>query len=215
MKKPAWLFLFVLTIAATGVLAFFWAVATDRPTPPSDETAAADTARKPEQDQPIVTYIDPIGGNPDGKILIVEYGDYVCPFCREAESAVTRLLASRDDIKYVWKDLPNPNHLGADLAAEAGLCAKDQGKFWEFRKELIGGPATFDESALNVLANSFGLDPYRFSSCLKTRSTQAVVQRNIEEAKALGIDGTPYFFIDGKRHSGLITYEQLEKAVGK
>ncbi len=165
-------------------------------------------------DAPSVTYIDQIQGPKDAEVTIVEYGDYLCPHCRTAEEAVQRLLAEQPKrIRYVWKDMPAPNHTGADTAAEAGLCAAKQGAFWEFHDALFTAAGSYDETSLTFLASQAGLDTQAFADCLASRATGPLVDRTLDEGKALGIDALPTFFINGKKYVGALTYDELLQAV--
>lgn len=163
---------------------------------------------------PLVTFLDPELGPKDAPHLIVEYGDYVCPYCREADEAVRALLeANPGKIRFVWKDAPNSLHFGADIAAEAAHCAKAQGKFWEYHDRLFREGGLFDTLRLGLVARDLGLVEEDFNRCITGRETKAFVERSAAEARALGIRGTPAFYIDGVPYEGQLTYEQLAEAI--
>jgi len=214
LRWRPWLLLSSLAVLSAGILWFFSTVALDRPAASSGPRAGDEGQGEAiAQAQPLVTFIDPVRGNPEGSVLIVEYGDYVCPFCRTVESGVVRLLAAHPEVKFVWKDLPHSAHPGADIAAEAAHCAKSQGKFWTYHKRLLEEPGFFNETSLALIASDLGLDAQAFTRCLTSREMRPIVERSVSEAVALGIDATPYFFIKGKRYSGQLSYETLEAAV--
>ncbi len=217
MRWKPWLVLGSIVVLAIGTFAFFslTSLKSGESSSVSGDAARGEAAAgAPKLEQPLITFIDPVKGPADAPTTIVEYGDYVCPFCRAAEENINLVLsADPGRIRFVWKDLPNQLHPGADLAAEAGLCAKKQGKFWEYRDLLLAEAGFPNQTSLTLIANELGLDLQSFGQCLASREMRPLVERNIAEAEALGIDGTPYFFINGKRYSGQLSYEQLEEAV--
>ncbi len=216
MRWKPWLLLFTLAVAASGVLAFYAAVALKSEPKASDATTSRSGVFVVRQDQPQVTFLDAVRGNPKGSVLIVEYGDYICPFCRGIENDVQRLLAAHPDtVKFVWKDLPNPHYHGSDLMAEAAQCAKQQNpqKFWEYRDRLFQEQSAVNDAQLGLIAGDLSLDTQTFTKCLTNHDMKPLIDRSVSEAVALGIDATPYFFINGKRYSGQLSYDQLEAAV--
>jgi protein-disulfide isomerase len=210
--KP-WTLLAVALLLAGGTLYAYFGLAFKRPQP-RPEVKETPVAVSPDG-QPLVTFIDPARGAERGEALIVEYGDYFCPFCREAEDDIARLIAAYPErVRFVWKDLPSQLHPGADIAAEGAHCAKAQGKFWEFHDRLMRENSYVNQSRLILLAGDFGLDTEAFGTCLTAREMKPLIDRTIAEAESLGIDATPTFFINGKRYAGQLTYSQLEEAIG-
>ena len=182
------------------------------PKPENVEANAVEAKTTPALDFPLISFVDPTKGSRDPSVTIIEYGDYSCPYCRQVEDDINRLLSEREDVRFVWKDLPSELHVGSDIAAEAAHCAKDQGRFWEYRAILFGQSDLFNHTSLTLSANEIGLDLDRFGACLSGREKRHLVEKSITEAEALGIDGIPYFFINGKRYSGQMSYEQLLEA---
>lgn len=212
--KPWLLIISAFTLGAT-ILWFHASIAfKPKPLPPPAPPETVTLVPTAASGQPFVTFVDPYKGAPDGDILIVEYGDYACPFCRDMESDLDRLITAHPGrIKLVWKDFPNPLHAGADKGAQAAQCAKLQGKFWEFHDRLMSDVTAFTESRILLLANELELDVEAFMRCFKGEEMKPLIDRSVAEAVALGVDATPYLFIDGQRFSGQMTYEQLEAAV--
>lgn len=215
MRPRPWLLILSALALSAAVLWFFAGVAFKAkplPAPPPPESVAlvptAATGR------PFVTFVDPYKGAEEGDVVIVEYGDYACPFCRAMEADLDRLIAAYPGrVKLVWKDLPNPLHAGADAVAQAAQCAKLQGKFWEFHGRMMSDVTAFTEARILLLANELELDTEAFMRCFKEGEMKPLVDRSVAEAVALGVDATPYFFIGDQRFSGQMTYEQLEAAV--
>lgn len=207
--KPLLVILIAFALGA-AVLGLFWNVIRPRSEAGSNAAPATPVRRLEE---PNITFVDQIQGPKNAPITIVEFGDYLCPHCRTAEEAVQKLLAAEPNrVRYVWKDMPAPVHAGADTAAEAGLCAAKQGAFWSFHRALFDIQGTYDETSLTFEAGQAGLDSQIFVDCLKSHETKPLVERTLDEGKALGIDALPTFFINGKRYVGALTYEELVAA---
>jgi Na+/H+ antiporter NhaA len=153
---------------------------------------------------------------PDGApVTLVEYGDYECPYCGQAEVVVRELLDSfGDDLQYVWRHLPlNDVHPNAQMAAEAAEAAAAQGRFWDMHDRLL---AHQDELAPRQLwghARELGLDLERFKEDLRTRDYAERVADDVRGADASGVAGTPTFFINGQRHQGAYDLPTLTRVV--
>ncbi len=152
---------------------------------------------------------------PDGApVTIVEYGDFECPFCGQAEPVIRELLAGYGDLQYVWRHLPlNDVHLTAQLAAEASEAAADQGAFWEMYDVLLGHQDELQPKDLVRYAEQLGLDVERFTEDLRERAGAARVAEDVDSADLSGVSGTPTFFINGRRHYGAYDIETLTSAV--
>jgi Na+/H+ antiporter NhaA len=158
---------------------------------------------------------DHIRGPEDAPVTLVEYGDFECPFCGQAESVVRELLASfDDDLRYVWRHLPlNDVHPNAQLAAEASEAAGAQGKFWECYDALLAHQDTLTPRGLGRHAQELGLDVERFWDELRHHVHAPRVAEDVASADASGVSGTPTFFINGRRHHGAYDVETLTAAV--
>lgn len=212
MQRKLFLIILVALVLGGAVLGIFWNVV--RATI-AGNTPAVVTNEQPQRtlEAPSITFVDQIIGPKDAEITIVEFGDYLCPHCRTAETQIRRLLAEQPKrVRFVWKDMPSPLHPDADTAAEAGLCAGKQGAFWEFHDALFENSGSYNETALTFMAGQSGLDAQAFAECLQTHAMRPFVERTIDEGLALGINALPTFFINGKRHTGALTYEELLEA---
>jgi protein-disulfide isomerase len=158
---------------------------------------------------------DHIRGPDDAPVTLVEYGDFECPYCGQAEQAIRELLAMHGgDVRYVWRHLPlNDVHISAQLGAEASEAAAAQGRFWEMYDLLLAheGPVTLDD--LDDYANRIGLDVERFDDELRRREYAARVSEDVASADESGVSGTPTFFINGRRHYGVYDLDALTAAV--
>ena len=153
-------------------------------------------------------------GPDDAPVTIVEYGDFQCPFCGQAEPVIRELLAGYGDLQYVWRHLPlNDVHLNAQIAAEASEAAADQGAFWEMYDRLLSHQDELQLEDLVHHAEQLGLDVEEFTDALSQRAGAARVAEDVDSADLSGVSGTPTFFINGRRHYGAYDIETLTSAV--
>jgi protein-disulfide isomerase len=146
---------------------------------------------------------DHIRGPEDAPVTLVEYGDFQCPYCGQAESVIRDLLADFGDLRYVWRHLPlNDVHTHAQLAAEAAEAAATQGKFWEMYDLLLAHQDALHVKALIGYAQELDLDVERFRGALRKRKYEGRVAEDVDSADRSGVSGTPTFFVNGRRHYG-------------
>lgn len=210
MNWKSWLF---LLLSIPVIVFIFWIFSSSVfPEAQSNVLTSSEEAESIPLTEPLVSFVDPAKGSDAPAITIVEYGDYSCPFCRQANETINLMLRTHKDVRFIWKDLPSSVHAGADIAAEAAHCAKDQGKFWEFHAILFSQRDVFNHTSLTLSASELGLDIDRFGKCLSRGEKRYLIERSISEAESLDIDGTPYFFVNGKPYSGQLNYEDLLEA---
>jgi Na+/H+ antiporter NhaA len=158
---------------------------------------------------------DHIRGPADAPVTLVEYGDFECPYCGQAESVIRELLTSfGDDLRYVWRHLPlNDVHPNAQLAAEAAEAAGAQGRFWDMYDALLGGRYGFSPQDIGRYAHELGLDVDRFWDDLRRHEYAERVGEDVASADVSGVSGTPSFFINGRRYQGAYDAATLTAAV--
>ncbi len=157
---------------------------------------------------------DHIRGPASAPVTIVEYGDFECPYCGQAEPAIRNLLVGQGEVRYAWRHLPlNDVHPHAQLAAEAAEAAAAQGKFWEMHDQLIEHQDELVARDLIRYASEIGLDSARFLADLRKHAGAARVAEDIDTADLSGVSGTPTFFINGRRHHGPYDIAALTAAV--
>ncbi len=157
---------------------------------------------------------DHIRGPARAPVTIVEYGDFECPYCGQAEPVVRELLADHGDVRYVWRHLPLTDvHPHAELAAEAAEAAADQGAFWPLHDLLLRRQDALLLPDLLRYAAETGLDTERFRDYLTRRTGAARVAADVDSADLSGVSGTPTFFINGRRHYGSYDIDALTAAV--
>ena len=164
-----------------------------------------------ELDSPADPARDHVRGPVDAPLTLVEYGDFECPFCGRATGVVAELRQRfGDDLRYVFRHLPLPDvHPSSELAAEAAEAADAQGAFWEMHDRLFAHPDELEPSDLLGHAAEIGLDVERFSRELGAGRYAARVRADVSSAEASGADGTPTFFVNGRRHTGPYSAEAL------
>ena len=164
-------------------------------------------------------------GEADAPVTIVEYTDYQCPYCqRHSAETLPRLISEMIDagrVRYVVKDFPLDSiHPEARAAAVAARCAAEQDAYWPMHDALFAGQGEWGglgegaAAAFIGIAAELGLDGDLFSACLASGRHDATIQANQDEGIALGVNGTPAFFINGFPISGAQPYELFDYAVG-
>jgi protein-disulfide isomerase len=164
--------------------------------------------------EPVDPQRDHIRGPAESPVTVVEYGDFQCPYCGQAEPAVRELLTEFGDVRYVWRHLPLRDvHPQAQLAAEAAEAAASQDAFWEMHDILLDHQDELKPEQLVAHATRLGLDVARFTRELRKHEHEARVADDVESADLSGVRGTPTFFINGERHHGAYDIQALSDAV--
>ncbi|MFG2352443.1 Na+/H+ antiporter NhaA [Streptomyces sp. NPDC048521] len=157
---------------------------------------------------------DHVRGPRHAAVTVVEYGDYECPYCGQAEPVVRALLGDFEDVRYVWRHLPLTDvHVHAQLAAEAAEAAAAQGRYWEMHDLLLSHQGALRPNHLRGYAADIGLDVQRFERDLRAHGGAARVAEDVESADLSGVAGTPTFFVNGRRHHGAYDITSLSAAV--
>ena len=157
---------------------------------------------------------DHIRGPADAKVTLVEYGDFECPYCGQAEPVVRTLLQNMGDLRYVWRHLPLTDvHPNAALSAEAAEAADKQGAFWPMHDLLLQHQKELRPVHLVRYAADLGLDVDRFREDLRRHVGAARVAEDVDSAGSSGVAGTPTFFINGRRQYGTYDIDTLTAAV--
>ncbi len=166
----------------------------------------------------LVVPVDPerdhVRGPDQAPVTLVEYGDFECPYCGQAEPEVRELLADYGDLRYIWRHLPLTDvHPHALLAAEGAEAAARQGKFWEMHDQLLDHQGALTAKDLIRYAAELGLDIEQFTRDLREHAGEAKIAADVDSADLSGVSGTPTFFINGKRHHGAYDISTLADAV--
>jgi protein-disulfide isomerase len=144
-------------------------------------------------------------GNAWAPVIIVEFADFQCPFCRQAQPTLRDLLTKyKGRVSLAYRDFPLRGiHAQGQLAAEASRCAGEQGRFWEYHDLLFANPDKLKRDGLVEHARSLKLDEKQFDSCLSSGKYEARIEEDLQEGIRAGVAGTPGFFINGSFLSGI------------
>lgn len=161
-------------------------------------------------------------GPENASTVVRLYSDLQCPACRAAESGVKYAIDKyKDTVKFIWKDFPLMQiHPNARLAANAGRCAQDQGKFWEMKDKLFEGQTSWqgvrDPSAdFKAYALQVGLNADQFNACLDARTNDDKVMASYQEGVRNGVDRTPTVFINNERRFSMTPTEWDQALAGR
>jgi protein-disulfide isomerase len=156
----------------------------------------------------------PVLGPKNAPVTIVEWSDFQCPYCGRVEPTLQQLREEyKGKIRIAWKNQPLSFHPNAMPAAEAAMAADEQGKFWEFHDALFKrqnelGPALYDEVAKEV-----GLDMNRFHASVEAHKHAAQIKADMAAGSSLGAEGTPTFFINGKKLVGALPLDSFKQVI--
>ena len=159
--------------------------------------------------------LDPAYGAETARVTIVEYSDYGCPSCQAwHNSGVLQKIRDTygDKVRFVWKDFPVITS-ASPKAAEAGQCALDQGKFWEYHDLLYAKSPAIAVSELKSYAIQIGLDSTRFNNCLDSGQNAPKVDQSTNEGHQFGFNGAPAFVVNGQKLIGPPSFETLQSII--
>lgn len=198
MKNP-WVILTIITIVLFG-------------------GAIAYSKNANEKNNQGVTVTDHVKGNPDATVTLVEYSDFQCPACSSFQPVVTELMAQYgENIRFEYKHFPLPIHNFAQQAAVAAEAAAQQGKFFEFHDALFINQKEWSSSATPQTffikyAEELNLDVDKFKMHQNSSVLRDAVRADLNEARELGLTGTPTFFLNGERMQ-FETFEDFIKQI--
>lgn len=184
----------------------------------SRKQAAADERRAAAIDQAYDNLArhpeTPVIGNPDGDVVVVEFFDYNCGYCRKMTQDMYDLVEQDGGIRYVMKELPI---FGEDsrFAAKAALAAARQGRYAEFHYALMTAGVTIDVATTQAIAQSIGLDMTRLEQDMLDPALDEELDRNYALARALGVEGTPALVVGRQFVPGARPYDEMERLVAE
>lgn len=147
----------------------------------------------------------PFTGPKDAPITVVEFADFECPYCAQGHELLRQLRSAYpDQVKVVFRHFPLPQHQNARPAAEASVCAQEQGLFWQFHDILFEHTNALDAASLLKYAGQAGLDLAAFKTCLESDAAKAAVRRDEAAGREFGVDGTPSIYVNGIKLIGLL-----------
>ena len=157
----------------------------------------------------------PCASNKGCPITIVEYSEYECPFCAKAMTSIKEVLKNYEgQVQWAVRDFPLDFHARAVPAAVAAKCAGFQNKFWEMYELLFQNTRKLQDVDLEKYGSDIGLDRKKYQNCLKnSKKAKDLVAANKSGAFKLGVNGTPAFFINGRKLSGALPYEEFRRVI--
>ncbi len=134
-------------------------------------------------------------GKASGKVVLLEYSDFECPFCGRVQPTLAQLKSAYPDAKYYFRHFPLSFHQYAQKSAEAAECANKQGKFWEMHDMFYKNTSALSVEDAKAHAAALGLNTAEFNACLDSGQTASAVAAQMQEGASFGIQGTPGFLI--------------------
>ena len=160
----------------------------------------------------------PTAGKQDAPVELVEFSDFQCPFCQRMAPTLKEVQQKfPDQVKIVYRQFPLTNiHPFAFKAAEASLCANEQGKFWQLHDVMFKDQKKLGVSDLKESAKALGADEKKFNACLDSGRYVEQVQKDSKEAQRMGVTGTPAIFVNGVLlDGGAVPFTTVEAAIQK
>jgi len=163
---------------------------------------------------------DPLKGDKDAPVTIVEFSDFQCPFCAkfysDTFSKIEKEYIQTGKVNLVYRDFPLSFHGNAQKAAEAAECAQEQGKFWDYHDLLFENQPEWSSGGIGELKNyakEINLNSEEFNECLDSGAMKEEVEEDFQEGSALGVSGTPAFFINGELISGAQPFSVFKEVI--
>jgi protein-disulfide isomerase len=150
----------------------------------------------------------PSKGKDKPKVTIVEFADFQCPHCRAAADALKKVVEKhKDQVRLTYVDFPiNPSGI-SKIVAEGSHCAEEQGKYWDYHYKAFEGQQTLDKDSPSKLAKELKLDEAKFKACFDAGKGKSVVEKGRAEGERIGVSGTPYILMNGRRYMGAHSVE--------
>lgn len=158
-----------------------------------------------------------VRGDAKAAVTIIEFADFQCPYCKSVQATLNSLLIKyQGQVKLAYRDFPlRALHSQAQIAAEAGRCAGEQGKFWEYHDALFADQSKLSQSDLLETAGKLGLKEKALESCLSSGRFKGQIEQDVEEGTRAGVEGTPGFFINGVFLDGAKPPAEFERIIDR
>jgi len=157
---------------------------------------------------------DPFLGEENAKIVIMEFSDFQCPFCKAAFPSIREITSEYKNIKYIYRDFPIDDiHPDARAAAEAAACANEQELFWPYHDRLFQNQHDLSDESLIKYSTQAGLDREQFLECFEEKRYAQEVENDRLIGVSLGVRGTPTWFINGGKIEGVITPDAWKRII--
>lgn len=157
---------------------------------------------------------DPVMGNPEGKITIVEFFDYNCGYCKRVFPSIMQLIKEDNDVRVVFKEKPSLGQTSF-FASKAALAAKKQGKYFEMHKALMNSKGRISEAKVMKIAQDIGLDTDKLSKDLDSAEINEVIKKNAQLGGKIGVRGVPAIIIEEQYFPGAMPLEAMKEEIAK
>lgn len=178
----------------------------------ADEKDKASQALAAHRQQVFDDPQSPVAGNPNGNVTLVEFFDYRCPYCKQVEPSLEKLLGEDHQLRFVFKEFPV---LGPDseVAAHVALAAKKQGKYDAFHRAMMKTTGHIDSAVIYQVAASAGLDVNKLKQDMNSPDIEQELKANLDLGKTLDLDGTPSFIVGNTIIPGAISADELKQLI--
>lgn len=188
----------------------------------SGETSEPGTTLGEQAQVPVSEDDDSQQGSDNAPVLMIEFSDYQCPFCKrffeETYKQIVKEYIETGKLKYVFRDFPLAFHANAQKAAESAECADDQNKYWEYHDRLFENQQKWEAlsdstSEFESYAKALGLNADDFKTCLSSGKYTEEVKKDYNDGVLAGVNGTPGFFINGKLLVGAQPFSAFKQLI--
>lgn len=156
----------------------------------------------------------PIRGPIDAPVTIVMFSDFECGYCANHQVVLRQIEAAYPDkVRIAYRHFPRQSNPLTFASAAGAICAQQQGKFWEMHDLLFSRQSATESKSITDLAQEIGLDLAMFEACLSDDATQAWLERDIQDGRLYGVDGTPTYFVNGRIIQGAISFDEFDKII--
>jgi protein-disulfide isomerase len=206
----------ILIVGILSLLGALFLLFTDQRSS-SAEAQAAKIVQPPLTDRPSVQ--GNAMGDPDAPVKIVEFSDFLCPYCRQfflqTEQPLIEDYVTAGKVYFVYRTLGDWLGPASQASAEAAYCAGDQGRFWEYHDLLFAnqGSGAFLRDRLRAFAQALDLDEEGFNACLSSAKYRDQVLPDLADGLQAGVRGTPSFLINGELVAGAQSYAMFRQEI--
>lgn len=199
--------LYIIAALAGAGLIIYGAFFYTKPSPENQKAQILPSNNSENQEQ---TYNEPILGNKNAPVTMIEYGSYLCGHCIDFSKNIFPLIYENyiktGKVKFIYRSFP-PYELSIAL-----MCANEQNKFWEYHEKAIYSEISSIDD-LKSFASAVGIEQESFNQCLDSQKYLSNAEKIITQGQELGVAGTPTFFINDEKIVGALPYEQFESAI--
>ncbi len=201
----------IFTLLISGISIYYYRMSVN-----ADKQPAAVSTAVAKANLPLYVSPSPAKGRQNAPVTIVEYADFFCSYCKKLMPTTLKIMQTYPEkVRMIFKNFPlsETPGTGSFRAHEAGVCAQEQGKFWEFYEKVFAFSGNADEAGLQTIAGQIGLNIQKYKDCLKSGRAIKVIQADLAEGRAKGIQGTPTSFVNGVEVSGAYPFEKFQQMI--